>query len=164
MGILYGGLQLSNGGRVMIISGQPKDRLDDTLSSWEGTPRMAGQRSKGVGTDCAGFIAGVMEELVEYSMDDVPLDSAFQTGCTAQVAFKAYLKAFPADVLDFNGEAEPGDVVLVGRSSRGLEHAMFVGNKYLWHCGNQGVSKTGLTLQGRMVVKKILRYKDKANW
>ena len=147
---------------MLRIGGRPRDRLNDILISWEGTPRMAGQRTRGIGTDCAGFIAGVMEELVG-GMPSVPLDEAFQVRTTAEVAFRAYLAAYPAEVLE-GSLAEPGDVVIVGRPSRGLEHAMFVGNKYLWHCGNRGVSKTGLVLQGGMVAKKILRYKDKADW
>jgi cell wall-associated NlpC family hydrolase len=147
----------------MRITGQPRPRLDAILASWEGTPRMAGQRTKGVGTDCAGFVAGVLEELVGYKMGTVPLESAFQTRKTSVASFKLFLDAFPAEVLE-DVDIEPGDVLIVGRRTQGLEHALFVGNKYLWHCGHRGVSKTGTTLQGRMIVKKILRYKDKESW
>lgn len=148
---------------MLTIQGVSRDRLDGVLMSWEGTPRMAGQRAKGVGTDCAGFVAGVLEELTNDKMDSIPLETSFQVRTTAESAYKSFLKSFPADVVE-GDVLEPGDVILVGRSTRGLEHALFAGNKYLWHCGHSSVQKTGTILQGGMVVKKILRYKDKGGW
>lgn len=148
---------------MIVISGTLRDRLDAVLCSWEGTPRMAGQRAKNIGTDCAGFIAGIMEEMVGGRLDSPPLLDAFQVRCTAEKAFRKYLGAFPADVLD-GDVVEPGDVLLVGRRGMGMEHVLFAGNTYLWHCNHVGVAKTGGTLQGGMSVKKILRYRDKGDW
>jgi len=148
---------------MITISGRPLDRLESVLRSWEGTPRMAGQRVKGGGADCAGFVVGVMEEMVGSKMEHPPLLDAFQVRSTAEKAFREYFDAFPTEILK-GEEVEPGDIILVGRQNIGKEHILFVGNGALWHCGHKGVSKTGTALQGNMRVKKILRYKDKGDW
>ena len=97
----------------MIISGQNRDRLESILKEWEGTPRMMGQKAKGAGADCVGFIVGVMQELVGAKMANPPLADAFQVRSTTEQAFRDYLKAYPADIVE-GDTIEPGDVVLAG--------------------------------------------------
>ena len=147
---------------MIFIQGKRRERLGQILNDWEGTPRMMGQKAKGAGADCVGFIVGVMQELVGNKMDNPPLADAFQVRSTTEQSFRAYLKAYPADVVE--GEVvEPGDIIIVGTKIQPMKHAMIAGNRFLWHCGANVVERASFTLDG-MRVNKILRYKDKGGW
>jgi hypothetical protein len=124
---------------------------------------MKGQKVKGVGTDCVGFIVGVMEEMVGDTLDHAPLADAFQVRNSFEKSLRMYLKAYPAYSVSV-ADVEAGDVLLIGRDRKGLEHVLMVGNDNLWHCGSRGVSRAGLNVQSPMVLKKVLRYRYKETW
>jgi hypothetical protein len=123
---------------------------------------MSGQRAKGIGTDCVGFVVSVVTELSGQTFKKPPLSNAFKVRSSSMKAFRQYLKAFPADVIE-GEDIEPGDVVLAGYADQPMKHAYIAGNKSLWHCGTSCVTRTGFDLSG-MFVSKILRCKNKGGW
>lgn len=149
--------------QCVTISGTPRPRLYDILCSWEGTPRVSGQCAKRGGSDCAGFVLGVMGELAGEAPLDIPMASLLKERVSVEKIVRAYLKHFPSELVRGLG-AEPGDILAVGPKNEGVTHAMIVGNTYLWHCVAGGVCRTGFALHPAFEFKRIIRNKNKGNW
>lgn len=124
-------------------------RFEDILTSWEGTPHMAGQSCKGVGTDCAGFVAGV---LAEAHGKPLKLDRRSGYAMVRSVATKLeYARVERGSVL------QEGDVLCLEGENKRIEHLMFVGEDSLWHCDNHCVCRTGETVPKGLILKYVLR-------
>lgn len=149
-------------------------RLDAAFAHWYRTPYMAGNRVRGVGTDCREFIVALLDEMFRRpeptTITRVSPDSGIHTNRLAAQALKEMLRAFPASIIHTQ-DVEPGDIVV----SKGLccqptrlKHAMIVATRpgVFWHCNNfnhsSGVNCIPSTGVGEIV--RIYRPHDKDQW
>lgn len=124
-------------------------RLELTLASWEDTPYLAGEQSKGQGTDCIRFVCGALDELarvhntIPREMQDVSMHDhlkAIEIMHMIQGFYPGYTK-LPGDMR----ELQPGDVIATGQASGGPGHAILVGSQRntIWQATKKGVKKGG---------------------
>jgi hypothetical protein len=144
------------------------DRYARVLESWLGTRYMPGQLMKGVGVDCRYFLVGVMDEMYRIPAD-LPLPPrldpwiAHHDRDAAVRATRAVMSRWPCSVMRgwTHDDLEPGDVVLIRRSTRTLladpGHVMLVGvrPRELWHSDgtSDGVCRTGFGMHMRYAIR-----------
>lgn len=147
-------------------------RLLSELQSWENTPYMSGQQSKGQACDCVRFITGILDFMFRIERTTPPRlhpDCALNSPKKAWEALHLVLALYPDEFIDIRDEdfIEPGDFIVVGPENGGPGHAMIVGPKpnTLWHCVFPGVHWLGMQLiQKHQRIFRIFRVKDRTKW
>ncbi len=145
-----------------------EDRLQAILESWEGTPHMAGQQSKGKGVDCVRFVAAVLDEMAgtETDIKSLPQDTGFHQREKAMAGMRLFIKNFNGYKVE-DDTLQPGDVIVTGPLNGGPGHAIIVGTKgFLWHSATNKVVKSGLDALGstQYKYKATMRGKDRRVW
>lgn len=127
---------------------------------------------KGMGADCVGFIAGLLNELIggtPISRPSLPPDTAMHYPKGAARVMLSLRRMFMPNVLVLDNEVEPGDVLAVGSIRGGPGHGMIVGSRpnTLWHSNgpHKGVMMTGFgeIKRARLRIFRIYRC-DKSRW
>lgn len=147
------------------------ERLKKLLISWEGTPYMSGQQTKGVACDCARFITSILDSLYRIKRTKTPRlhpDCALNSPKIAWEALNLIISMYPnLHKIKNTSFVEPGDFIVVGPINGGPGHGMIVGFQpnTLWHCIWPEVSYTGMYIQkGIQKVFRIYRAMDREKW
>lgn len=140
------------------------------LRSWQGTPYLPGQCARQVGVDCVRFSSGVLADLRGVPAPELPRlaqDLSYHAPAAALEAAAHMLRACRPLRRVRDGSVEPGDQLVVARTSGAPGHAMVAGWQpfTLWHAPGPGgrVEWTGLDL-GRAAVLAVYRPTDKHAW
>jgi cell wall-associated NlpC family hydrolase len=125
--------------------------LERVLRRWAGTPYAMGQGTRGVATDCVGFVCGALADLYQKEIPRTHLaeDASLHRPEISRQVMRKLLEAFPSRRISGPSESvrvQPGDVIIVGQKAP--EHALLVGPAPgLWEClRGRGVVRTGLAL------------------
>lgn len=147
------------------------DRMRRILSEWEDTPYLAGRQVKKAGVDCVRFVCAVLDELYGINRDvktvlNLPQDVSLHDRAGAFSAMRAIKELYGHD--DVEGlVVQPGDVFVVGETTGGPGHAIFVGpdENTLWQAGSRKVHKTGLAfVQDAQRVFRVYRPRERRKW
>ena len=127
-----------------------RSRIRNVLEPWKGTPYVAGQRLKGVGTDCVGFACSVMDELLSRSetpRERLPRDSALNDPRKAREFMRLMLERYSPMEEIADGVALPGDILVTGGLGGGPGHVIVVGHDQMttWQAGSRAVIRSGWT-------------------
>lgn len=145
--------------------------LDAVLRSWLGTPWVAGQSRRGVGADCWGFVAGVLDELHGYSQPTVrpvlSFEGEWHEPEASMVLSMGRAGNWPHVLRPRKSEIEPGDVLIVRVGQKGGPgHVLIAGvnPQTLWHANpGVGVCSTSLRIMGTRVLR-AWRPTEKEAW
>jgi cell wall-associated NlpC family hydrolase len=151
-------------------------RMEEVLQEWAGTPYRSGQKCKGVGADCIGFVFSIIDELDGRERAQsalLPPDAALHDRGGAFRAVAAMRRLYaPAERLrkprGGKLELEPGDLLVVGTSKGGPGHIMIVGPRRntIWHTTViPGAHQAGWALgTGYERIYAVYRLKDRHRW
>lgn len=147
------------------------ERLLGILDGWRGTPYASGQRRRGSGADCVGFVCGALDDLdgrARASDPRIPPDTALHDPRKSVSAVRGLLETYlPWERVE-SGLLQPGDVLVVGPRGAGPSHAMLVGpvRNTVWHCtAGAGVHQAGWALgTGYERLHAAYRLGDRERW
>ena len=146
-------------------------KVSQVLETWESTPYVVGQRARGYGTNCVGFVTGVLDDLYGSVTQWLryPDDLAFTNPAGAVRAMENIMAQYPQHRILPEGVAlEPADILVVSRPVGGPTHAIFVGAgpNELWQSAKKGVSQTSTHRIRRTWPKlvRVFRMNDRENW
>jgi cell wall-associated NlpC family hydrolase len=151
-------------------------RMLRVLEGWAGTKYLSGQRCKGVGVDCIGFVFGLIDELDgkgRASFASIPSDAALHSKVTAYKAVVALRRTYSPAIRLRKAQGspmalEPGDLLVVGTQLGGPGHLMIVGPRKntIWHAmpGSQVAQCGWCTGDGYERVFAVYRLLDRDAW
>lgn len=144
-----------------------KDRLACTLQSWRRTPYRDGQAMKGVGVNCATFIAEILAELEYRSCPDIRIPNpkiAFHNKASALGALRRFRRCFPGFKKVEGRDVEPGDILVIGKVDKGPGHCLIVGHQKntVWECHQYGVAQSGWILWNGWRIYSIYRKENRS--
>lgn len=147
------------------------DRIESILLSWDGTPYMAGQQTKGRAVDCARFVAAVLDELYgepRSRPEALPQDAAMHDPRLAAETIELMRRIYRPNLEVANCLIQPADIVVVGPPGGGPGHAMIAGFRpnTLWHsiAAGRWVRQAGFGAPWSYKVFGLYRQGDREKW
>lgn len=145
------------------------NRLGAVLASWEGTPYVGGQQTKGEGVDCIRFGCAVLDELYDRPRTLLPIraaDASMHDRPGSMSVMRQIIRRYPNHATVTDGIVQPGDVLVVGPGGGGPGHMMIVGpaRNTVWQASASKVHFTGLYLPSGATLFRVYRMVDRETW